>query len=110
MRLPKAGRRRAPRSAVNILASATAVAVLMAAGGAKAETCAETAVAAKGEIASYKRLALVKARGNWRSKVRTIPDLGGAFANYGRAADQVERCISDQRTFVCTVTARPCRP
>jgi|LNFM01.1.fsa_nt_gb hypothetical protein len=110
MRLPNAGRLRAPRSAVIVLALASVGSTLMSAGGARAATCAETAVSAKGEVASYKWLALVKARGNWRSKVRTIASLGGAYANYGRAEDQVERCISDQRTFVCTVTARPCRP
>jgi hypothetical protein len=110
MRLSNAGRRRAPRSALVVLAIASTVSILMSAGEARADSCAETAVAAKGEVARYKWLALVKARGNWRSKVRTIPNLGGAFANFGRAADQVERCITDQRTFVCTVTARPCRP
>lgn len=87
-----------------------ALIALAAASPALAVTCADTEVSAKGEIASYRWLALVKARGNWRSKVRVLPGLGSAYANYGRAADPVERCISDQRTVVCTVTARPCRP
>lgn len=67
-------------------------------------------VAAKGEMATFKWLALIKARGNWRSKVRTIPSLGADYANFGRSEDQVERCISDQRSVVCSVSARPCRP
>ena len=110
MRLPNADRSRSYRATVIVLAMTSAVSISLATGSASAATCAETAVVAKGEVASYKWLALVKARGNWRSKVRTIPNLGGAYANYSRSEDQVERCISDQRTVVCTVTARPCRP
>lgn len=75
-----------------------------------AADCSSTEVSARGEPAAFKWLALVKARGNWRSKVRGMPALGAAYANYGRGADPVERCISDSRTVTCTVSARPCRP
>ncbi len=86
------------------------LAALATASPALADTCSDTIVTARGEPASYRWLALVKARGNWRSQVRILPDLGAPYANFGRAADQVERCISDQRSVVCTVSARPCRP
>jgi hypothetical protein len=86
------------------------VGLLATAPGAWAATCSAEQISARGEPASLKWLALVKARGNWRSKVRGIPSLGAAYANFGRAEDAVERCISDSRSTVCTVTARPCRP
>ena len=79
-------------------------------GAAFASTCSDSEISARGEPASFKWLALVKARGNWRSKVRAIPALGADYANFGRAADAVERCISDSRSIVCSVKARPCRP
>lgn len=82
----------------------------VSAGQAFAATCSDTEISARGEPASFKWLALVKARGNWRTKVRGLPALGPDYANYGRAADQTERCISDPRSIVCTVAARPCRP
>lgn len=77
---------------------------------AQAATCSAVEISARGEPATFKWLALVKARGNWRSKVRAIPSLGAPYANFGRAEDAVERCISDSRTTVCIVAARPCRP
>lgn len=87
-----------------------AVAFMFAVPVAAAATCGPTEVTARGEPATFKWLAVMKARGNWRSKVRTLPGLGSAYANFGRSTDQIERCISDQRTTICTVTARPCRP
>jgi hypothetical protein len=77
---------------------------------ANAETCSVETISARGEPARFQWLAVMKARGNWRSKVRQLPDLGAPYANFKRAAEQVERCISDQRSVVCTVTGRPCRP
>ncbi len=106
----KTPRRPCARSVALIVMAISALFPAALSGDAHAATCADAEVSAKGEVASFKWLALVKARGNWRSKVRTIPKLGADYANYGRAVDQVERCISDQRTVVCTVTARPCRP
>lgn len=102
-----------PVTAKRALAHATALAALplvtfAVPDPADAATCAPTQVSAKGEVARFRWLAVMKARGNWRSKVRTIPGLGADYADFGRSADQIERCISDQRTIVCTVTARPC--
>ena len=71
-------------------------------------TCAPAAVSATGEPASYQWLALIKAKGNWRSKVRSLPKLGGHYASWRRAQQQVETCISKPESVVCTVSARPC--
>lgn len=102
--------RRRARVTAALLATVLASGLLVALPTASAATCSPTEISARGEPASYKWLALVKARGNWRSKVRAIPSLGAPYANFGRAEDAVERCISDSRTTVCTVAARPCRP
>lgn len=76
---------------------------------AAAQTCAANEVRAEGERASYQWLALVKAKGDWRAKVRALPDLGAAYANWSFAVDQVERCIKDAKSVRCIVSARPCR-
>lgn len=90
-------------------AAITAVIVGAMAGPASAQTCATTVVTARGDPASYQWLALIKAKGDWRSKVRALPELGTAFANWKIAADQVERCIKDGTSVRCIVSARPCR-
>lgn len=82
----------------------------VAAAPAAAATCADTSVSARGDPASYQWLALFKARGDWRSKVRGLPELGARYANWATSADQIERCIKDGRSVRCIVTARPCRP
>jgi hypothetical protein len=91
-----------------VIAAAVALAALPFPAAAK--TCADTAVSARGEPASLQWLAQVKARGNWRGKVRAMPDLGSSYANWGNADDQVVRCISNTGSIVCTVSAIPCRP
>jgi hypothetical protein len=77
---------------------------------AAAKSCADASVSARGEPASLQWLARLKARGNWRVKVRAMPDLGSAYANWTNADNQVVRCISNTGSIVCTVTATPCRP
>ena len=77
---------------------------------AAAASCAAEPITARGDPASYQWLALVKARGDWRRKVRGLPGLGAVYANWASAADQVERCIKDARSVRCIITARPCRP
>ena len=74
-----------------------------------ADTCGATPISARGEPASYRWLALVKARGNWRTKIRGMQELGPSYANWSSAADQVERCVESGGSTVCTVTGRPCR-
>jgi hypothetical protein len=103
--MPK--RHRARRAAA---ALCLALLAMTAGPPAKADTCSEETISARGEPSRFQWLAVMKARGNWRSKVRLLPELGAPYANFRRAAEQVERCISDQRTIVCTVSARPCRP
>ena len=76
---------------------------------APAAACGAVSVSARGEPASYRWLALVKARGNWRSRVRTTPDLGAPYADWSAANDQVERCIDNAGSIVCTVSGIPCR-
>jgi hypothetical protein len=71
--------------------------------------CSETGISARGEPAGYRWLALVKARGNWRARVRTTQDMGAAYADWSAARDQVERCIETAGSIVCTVTGIPCR-
>ena len=71
--------------------------------------CAAAPVSARGEPASYRWLALVKARGNWRSRVRTTPDLGAPYADWSAATEPVERCIDNAGSIVCTVSGIPCK-
>lgn len=99
--------RRVGRSAALLCLTVAALAMSTAA---RADTCSDETITARGEPSRYQWLAVMKARGNWRSKVRLLPDLGAPYANFRRAADQIERCISDQRSVVCTVSGRPCRP
>ncbi len=74
-----------------------------------AETCADAEVRARGEPARLRTLARIKAIGNWRSKVRMMTDLGPAYDDWRKAAQQVERCVDNESTVVCTVSAKPCR-
>lgn len=83
---------------------------LMLAGPAAAESCAADPVTARGEPSRFEWLAAIHARGNWRSKVRALPNLGFEYANWSRAADQVQRCLSGGAGVVCELSARPCKP
>jgi hypothetical protein len=105
---PQAGVRTA-----SVALAATVIVALIACGAAdsaNAATCSATVVTARGDPASYQWLALVKARGDWRRKVRGLPELGAAYADWARSEDQVERCIKDARSVWCILSARPCRP
>jgi len=82
-------------------------AVPTAAGGA---TCAERPVTTRGEPSRFEVLAKVKARGNWRAKVRAIPTLGANYANWNKALAAEYRCVHNDSEYVCTATAYPCRP
>jgi hypothetical protein len=74
-----------------------------------APACAAATFSARGEPASIRWLALVKARGNWRSRVRGMPELGAPFADWSAANDPTERCIENAGSIVCTVNGVPCR-
>ena len=75
-----------------------------------AEACAGAPITARGEPARLQWLALLKARGNWRARVRAIPSLVADYANYGRSQAAQERCVTSAISVWCEVTATPCRP
>ncbi|MBS0233383.1 MAG: hypothetical protein JSR99_07840 [Proteobacteria bacterium] len=75
-----------------------------------ADTCAPSAVTARGEESRFVWLAKTKTRANWRAKVRAIPDLGPDYANWARAENTEERCLTGPSGTVCIFTGTPCRP
>ena len=92
---------------------AAATAALSAALGtgipAVAATCAEQTVSARGEPSRFELLAKAKARGNWRAKVRAMPTLGAAYADWSKAWATHYRCSRKEGRHVCTAVAHPCR-
>ncbi len=75
-----------------------------------ADTCASSPVVARGEEASYVWLAKTKARANWRAKVRASSGLGPNFANWSRAQNTEERCLTGPANSLCIFTGTPCAP
>ena len=77
------------------LSALTASALLLFALGptpAVAATCADKAVTARGDPSRFEVLAKAKARGNWRAKVRAMPALGAAYADFNKALPADYRC------------------
>ena len=72
--------------------------------------CVATAVEARGEQSRFLWLAKTKARANWRAKVRSNPGTGAAYANWARAQNTVERCLTGPAGTVCIFTGTPCLP
>jgi hypothetical protein len=97
--------------AIRFLVSAVpAVWLLMAVSGpATAATCADLPVTARGDPSRFEVLAKAKARGDWRAKVRTLPDLGAAYADWYKALAAEYRCSQKDGQHVCTAVAVPCR-
>ncbi len=81
----------------------------VAASAAEMAGCAKQSVSAQGEAASFQWLARIKAIGNWRSKVRHLPELGAAYDDWRKGKEPLERCINNSGSIICTVTATPCR-
>jgi hypothetical protein len=77
---------------------------------ARAETCAEAPVTARGEQSRYTWMAKVKMRANWRAKVRSLSGLGPDYSNPARAKNAEERCLTGDNGSVCIFTGTPCRP
>ncbi len=75
-----------------------------------ADTCAPSPVTARGEESRFVWLAKTKTRANWRAKVRAISDLGPDYANWARAENTEERCLTGPKGTVCIFTGTPCRP
>ena len=74
-----------------------------------AATCAAQPVSARGESSRFETLAKAKARGNWRAKVRAMPNLGALYANFSKAQSADYSCAQDEARYVCTAIAIPCR-
>lgn len=75
-----------------------------------AGACGPSPVMARGEESQFVWLAKTKARANWRRKVRSIPDLGPDYANWARAQNTEERCLTGPAGTVCIFTGVPCAP
>jgi hypothetical protein len=94
---------------------ATLLALIVAAsigalpGAAEAATCADQPVSARGEPSTLEVLAKAKARGNWRAKVRALPGLGAAYADWYKATAADYRCSEEKGNTVCIAVALPCR-
>ena len=93
------------RSAISALILIGAVA-----GSARAASCADRPVSARGDPSRFELLAKAKARGNWRAKVRAMPTLGAAYANWSKALAAEYRCDRTGSLYLCTAVAHPCRP
>jgi hypothetical protein len=77
---------------------------------AHAATCASSAVEARGEQSRFVWIAKTKARANWRAKVRRTPGLGPTYANWARAENTEERCLTGPLGALCIFTGTPCVP
>lgn len=75
-----------------------------------ADSCHSSSVVARGEESRFLWLAKTKARANWRAKVRALPGLGPDYANWARAENTEERCLTGPNGTVCIFTGTPCRP
>jgi hypothetical protein len=54
-------------------------------------------------------MAKLKARANWRRKVRAMSGFGPAYANWQSAENATERCVRSERATFCVFTGIPCR-
>lgn len=92
-----------------LVAGSLALAACGLASGAAAQTCAIDPVSAKGESSRYLWLAKVKARANWRRKIRSIERLGAAYSDWGRASQSEENCEVVNARYTCVASAIPCK-
>jgi hypothetical protein len=81
----------------------------VAAAPAMAATCADQPVSARGDASRFEVLAKAKARGNWRAKVRAMPALGAAYADWNKALAADYRCNQKDAQHTCVAIAHPCR-
>jgi hypothetical protein len=95
--------------ATHLAIIATAMLTGAIASAAAAATCGDRPVSARGEASRLEVLAKAKARGNWRAKVRTLPGLGAAFADWYKAEGADYTCSEGEDGYVCTAFALPCR-
>jgi hypothetical protein len=97
--------------AIRFLVATAPVLWLLAATAAPAAaaTCADRPVTARGDASRFEVLAKAKARGNWRAKVRALPALGAAYADWNKALAADYRCSDKDGRYVCFAVAHPCR-
>lgn len=81
---------------------------MLLAPAARAATCSQQRIEAKGEQSRFLWLAKTKARANWRRKVRMTPGLGATYANWARAENTQERCLSGRFNHLCIFSGNPC--
>jgi len=91
-----------------LIASASVLAVI-AANPVAAATCADKPVSARGDPSRFETLAKANARGNWRAKVRAMPTLGAAYADFNKGLAADYRCDQKEGHHVCVAVAHPCR-
>lgn len=102
---------RASRLVTFAAAAITAtVPVVVTTGAARAEVCAPEPVTARGENSRFAWTAKTKARANWRRKVRGLAGLGPDYANWNRAQNTDEHCLSGPAGTLCIFTGTPCKP
>jgi hypothetical protein len=75
-----------------------------------AKTCSGRSIEGRGEQSRFVWLAKTKARANWRYKVRATPGLGAPYANWARADNTEERCLTGPLGTICIFTGTPCLP
>jgi hypothetical protein len=99
------------RSCLGAMTFTTALllAALAPSDPAAAATCADKPVTARGDPSRFEVLAKAKARGNWRAKVRAMPALGAAYADFNKAMAADYRCDQRDGRFVCLAVALPCQ-
>jgi hypothetical protein len=96
--------------AIRLSASAAAVLAILATGSpVAAATCADQPVSARGDPSRFEVLAKAKARGNWRAKVRAMPTLGAAYADWNKALAADYRCSQNDGQHICTAVGHPCQ-
>jgi hypothetical protein len=82
---------------------------LVTGDAAAAATCADRPVTARGDPSRFEVIAKTNARANWRAKVRSMPALGAAYANWSRALAAEYQCSQQDGFYLCTAVAHPCR-
>ena len=93
-----------------LLSTAPVLWLLVAtAAPAAAATCGDLPITARGDPSRFEVLAKAKARGNWRAKVRALPTLGAAYADWSKALAADYSCSESGGQHVCTAVGHPCR-
>jgi hypothetical protein len=92
-----------------LLALTASAMLVAAASSAEAATCADQPVSARGEPSRLEVLAKAKARGNWRAKVRALPGLGAAYADWYKAVGADYQCSEGEGGTACVAVGLPCR-